>query len=158
MRHGSGAIALALADERPDLDVTGSDVDEGALAVARANAARLGLIVAWRRADLLEGLADAHDAIVANLPYVARDAFAALEPEVARHEPRLALDGGAGGLELLGRLIAQAGERARVRTLILEHGDEQADAVASACAAAGFTALERRRDLAGLPRAVRARR
>jgi release factor glutamine methyltransferase len=155
---GSGAIALALADERPDLKVTGSDVDEGALAVARANSARLGLSVAWRQADLLDGLPDAYDAIVANVPYVAREAFGSLEPEVARHEPRLALDGGPEGLEVLDRLIAQAGERGRVRTLILEHGDEQADAVAVACAAGGFAELELLHDLAGLPRAVRARR
>ena len=155
---GSGAIALALADERPDLSVTGSDLDEGALAVARANAAGLALSVAWRQADLLEGLPDGYDAIVANVPYVAREAFRSLEPEVARHEPRLALDGGPGGLDVLEALIAQAGTRGRVRTLILEHGDEQADAVAGACAAAGFAELELRSDLAGLPRAVRARR
>ncbi len=155
---GSGAIALALADERGDLALTGSDVDEGALAVAAANAARLGLAVDWLRADLLDGVPDEHDAIVANLPYVERGAFGSLAPEVARHEPRLALDGGLSGLDLLEALIGQAAGRARVRTLILEHGDAQADAVARACAAAGFTALERRRDLAGLPRAVRARR
>ena len=155
---GSGAIALALADERPDLMLTGSDVDEGALTLARANAARLGLAVDWRRADLLDRVPDAHDAIVANLPYVEREAFGSLAPEVARHEPRLALDGGPGGLDLLAALIAQAAGRTRVRTLILEHGDEQADAVAGACAVAGFTEVERRRDLAGLPRAVRARR
>ena len=155
---GSGAIALALADERPDLSLTGSDVDEGALAVARANAIRLALSVEWRQADLLEGLPDAYDAIVANVPYVGREAFAALEPEVTRHEPRLALDGGPGGLDVLAALIAQAGTRGRVRTVILEHGHEQADAVAGACAAAGFKELELRHDLAGLPRAVRARR
>ena len=114
--------------------------------------------MAWRQADLLEGLPDAYEAIVANVPYVAREAFPSLEPEVSRHEPRLALDGGPGGLGVLSALIAQAGSRDGVRTLILEHGDEQADAVAGACAAAGFTELELRRDLAGLPRAVRARR
>lgn len=155
---GSGAIALALADERPDLSVSGSEVDEGALAVARANSARLGLSVQWLRADLLDGLPDAYDAIVANVPYVAREVFPTLEPEVARHEPRLALDGGPGGLDVLARLIAQAGGRRRAHTLILEHGDDQAQAVADACAAAGFTEVELRHDLAGLPRAVRARR
>ena len=155
---GSGAIALALADERPDLSVTGSDIDEGALAVARENSSRLASSVAWLCADLLDGLPDAHDAIVANVPYVAREAFPSLEPEIARHEPRLALDGGPDGLDVLARLIAQAGARGRVRTLILEHGDEQAQAVAGACVAAGFLDVELRADLAGLPRAVRARR
>jgi release factor glutamine methyltransferase len=155
---GSGAIALALADERPDLSLSGSDLDEGALAVARANSARLRLSVVWRRADLLDGLPDEYDAIVANVPYVAREAFPSLEPEVTHHEPRLALDGGPGGLEVLVRLIVQAGGRGRVRTLILEHGDDQAPAVAGACAAAGFPDVELRHDLAGLARAVRARR
>ena len=77
---GSGAIALALADERPDLRLSGSDVDEGALAVARANGARLRLAVDWRLADLLDGLPDAYDAIVANAPYVERAAFAGSNP------------------------------------------------------------------------------
>jgi release factor glutamine methyltransferase len=154
---GSGAIALALADERPDLELSGSDVDAGALAVARANGERLGLAVGWHLADLLDGLDDRFDAIVANPPYVERDVLPALEPEVARHEPRRALDGGADGLDLLRRLIAAAGG-ARASELILEHGASHQDAVVAACAAAGFREVERHSDLAGIPRAVRARR
>jgi release factor glutamine methyltransferase len=154
---GSGAIALALADERPDLELAGSDVDPDALAVARANGERLGLNVRWCRADLLDGLPDEFDAIVANPPYVERDVLATLEPEVARHEPRRALDGGADGLTLLRCLIAEAGAT-RAGTLILEHGAAQGDAVAAACADAGFGQIERHRDLAMIERAVRARR
>jgi release factor glutamine methyltransferase len=154
---GSGAIALALADERPDLALTGSDVDPGALAVARANGERLGLAVSWRLADLLDGLGDRYDAIVANPPYVERDVLATLQPEVSRHEPRRALDGGADGLALLRRLIAQAAASGG-ELLILEHGAGQGDAVAAACADAGFREVERHRDLAGLERAIRARR
>jgi release factor glutamine methyltransferase len=154
---GSGAVALALADERPDLDVTGSDLDAGALAVAAANAARLGLAVRFERADLLEGLPDRFDAIVANPPYVESRAIPALAAEIARHEPRLALDGGPGGLDVLARLIAQA-STGRAATLILEHGDGQAEAVERLARAGGFERVDRHRDLAGLPRAIVARR
>jgi len=154
---GSGAIALALADERPDLRVSGSDVDERALAVAAANGARLRLEVSWSRADLLEGLPDAHDAIVANPPYVETAAIDALAPEIAHHEPHGALDGGPGGLDVIDRLVAQAARRS-ARTLILEHGDGQADAVERLCRDAGFDHVARRRDLAGIERAVRATR
>ncbi|MGH2849622.1 MAG: N5-glutamine methyltransferase family protein, partial [Solirubrobacteraceae bacterium] len=95
---GSGAVALALADERGDLELAGSDIDPDALAVARANGERLGRTVRWWGADLLDGLGDEFDAIVANPPYVERDVLSTLEPEVARHEPRQALDGGPDGL------------------------------------------------------------
>jgi release factor glutamine methyltransferase len=154
---GGGAIALALADERPDLRLTGSDIDEAALVVAAANARRLGLRVDWIPADLLEALPDAYDAIVANPPYVETAAIDALAPEIARHEPRRALDGGVNGLEQIERLIGQAAARS-VHTLILEHGDGQADAVERRCRAAGFADVTRHRDLAGLERVVRARR
>jgi release factor glutamine methyltransferase len=154
---GSGAVALALADERPDLRLTGSDVDDAALAVAAANARRLRLDVDWRGADLLAGLPDAFDAIVANPPYVPSAAIDALAPEIAHHEPRRALDGGASGLEPIERLIGEAAARS-ASELILEHGDDQGDAVAALCRAAGFTDVARHRDLAGADRAVRARR
>ena len=154
---GSGAIALALADERPDLRVAGSDVDAAALTVAAANARSLALEVRWHQADLLDGLPDAYDAIVANPPYVRTAGIDALVPEIARHEPRRALDGGAGGLDVIERLIGQAGNGGAA-TLILEHGDGQADAVAALCGAAGFADVSRHRDLAGIERAVAARR
>jgi release factor glutamine methyltransferase len=155
---GSGAVALALKDERDDLQVSGSDLSDAALAVARANGERLGLVVAWQRADLMEGLAGSFDAILANPPYVPTGIIATLEPEVARHEPALALDGGNDGLELIRRLVAQAA-RAEIKLLAIEHGgDGQADAAARLCEEAGFGAIERRRDLAGHERVVLARR
>jgi release factor glutamine methyltransferase len=155
---GSGAVALALKDERGDLAVSGSDLDRGALEVAAANSQRLGLEIEWLQADLLERFqAGRFDAVVANPPYVASDEIAALEPEVSRHEPRLALDGGSDGLATLARLIAQAGA-AGVGTLILEHGEGQADAVHALCEAAGYSSCERHRDLAGIERALLARR
>ena len=113
--------------------------------------------MAWARADLLEGLPDAHDAIVANPPYVESAQIERLEPEIARHEPRLALDGGPDGLDALRRLIAQA-SRTSAATLILEHGEGQEDAVAALCRAGGFASVTSHRDLAQVARAVLARR
>ena len=101
---GSGAVALALADERSDLDITGSDVSAAALDVARANGERLGARVRWRHAD---GLPDGEwDAVVANLPYV--ETGAALAPEIARHEPPGALFAGEDGLDVIRRVVDQA--------------------------------------------------
>jgi release factor glutamine methyltransferase len=154
---GSGAVALALADERPDLRLWGSDIDAGALAVARGNAERLGLSVTWQLADLLDGLHEPFEAIVANPPYVQSAVIAALEPEVARHEPRLALDGGADGLAVLSRLIEQASQTV-AQVLILEHGEGQDATLADRCRAAGYPGVHHHRDLAGIARVVVARR
>ncbi len=151
---GSGAIALALKDERPDLQVSGSDLSAPALEVARANAQRLRLDVEWIEADLLDGVDRGFDAILANPPYVPRATIVTLEPEIARHEPRLALDGGEDGLDLVRRLIAQA---AATPLLALEVGERQADAVVALLAGAGFSAVERLTDLAGIERVVVAR-
>ena len=107
---GSGAVALALKDERPDLQLSGSDISEDALGVARANGQRLGLEVDWIRSDLLESVDRGFDAILANPPYVPRATIATLEPEIVRHEPRLALDGGEDGLDLV-RRADRAGRR-----------------------------------------------
>ncbi|HEX2702891.1 MAG TPA: peptide chain release factor N(5)-glutamine methyltransferase [Solirubrobacteraceae bacterium] len=155
---GAGAVALALKDERGDLSVTGSDVSDAALAVARANGERLGLDVAWRRGDLLDGLGGGFDAILANPPYIPTSVIATLEPEVSRHEPGLALDGGDDGLAVIRALATQAA-RTEVRLLAIEHGgDGQAEAVARLCEEAGFSSVERRRDLAGHERVIVARR
>jgi release factor glutamine methyltransferase len=154
---GSGAVALALADERPDLLVTGTDISPAALAVARGNGTRLGLAVDWKQADLLAGLSGPWDAILANLPYVPTRVLAGLEPEVARHEPRLALDGGPDGLDLVRRLIDQA-SAAAVPVLGLEIGDDQAPEVQRLLTDAGFARVDRRRDLAGVERVLVGRR
>ncbi|HVW16712.1 MAG TPA: peptide chain release factor N(5)-glutamine methyltransferase [Solirubrobacteraceae bacterium] len=145
---GSGAIALALKDERPDLDVIGSDVSADALAVARANGERLGLDVSWRQVDLVpEGLDPPADVVASNPPYV-RDGDE-LMPDVARHEPPLALYGGADGLDVIRRLLA-----ARPPLLVLEVGEGQARAVAALAERAGFAGGEVLRDLAGIERVV----
>ncbi len=120
---GSGAVALALLDERPDLRVTASDISPDAVAVARANAVRLGLPLEPSVAD---GLPPGDfDLVLANLPYVSDGDWATLAPEITRYEPRGALTSGPDGLDAIRALVAQApgGQR-----LALEHGSEQGPA------------------------------
>jgi release factor glutamine methyltransferase len=151
---GSGAIALALAQERADLVVWASDVSEAALALARANGRRLGLDVRWLQADLLDGVPEELDAVVANLPYVADGERDGLAPEVVRHEPPGALFAGADGLDAMRALLAQLGRRPRVVSVVLEVGAGQAHAVAALLRQAGFDAIARERDLAGIERVL----
>jgi release factor glutamine methyltransferase len=147
---GSGAIALALKDERPDLDVTATDVSEDALAVARANAQRLGLDVTFAHADLLAGVGD-FDAVVSNPPYV--EDGAELAPEIVRHEPALALRAGPAGLDVL-RALVPAAAAMSAQLLAVEVGAGQAAAVAELASESGFTATGTRADLAGIDRVV----
>jgi release factor glutamine methyltransferase len=151
---GSGAVALALKDERPDLDVVATDVSADALAVARANAARLGLEVAFAHADLLDGVEGPFDAVLSNPPYVAEGD--PLPPDVARHEPRAALLAGPDGLDVLRRLVPQAAAAAPL--VLVEVGAGQAGAVEALLRDAGLADTARVRDLAGIERVVRGRR
>jgi release factor glutamine methyltransferase len=148
---GSGAVALALKDERPDLEVVGTDISVDAVAVARANAARLGLDVRFVVADLLDERR--HDAVLANLPYVSQDVQ--LRPEIARYEPAGALYAGADGLDVIRRLVATLGG---VPFVALEVGFDQAEPVAALLADAGYSSVERLRDLAGHERVIVGRR
>ena len=136
---GSGAVALALADERPDLRVTGADVSADALAVARANGERLGLRVEWVLADGVP--AGEWDGVVANLPYVAEGE--SLAPEITRHEPRGALFAGADGLDALRSVVAQL----LAPWVALEHGAAQGEAVRGLLGA--FEDVATHQDLAG---------
>jgi release factor glutamine methyltransferase len=151
---GSGAIALALKDERADLRLTGSDLSEDALALARANGERLGLAVDWLQADLLTGVPDEFDAILSNPPYVAESDRGSLPPEILRHEPPEALFAGPDGLDTIRALLAQVGVRDRVRTVALELGAGQAPAVLELLRDAGFPSVRAERDLAGTERVV----
>jgi release factor glutamine methyltransferase len=151
---GSGAVALALKDERPDLRVCASDLSVGALELARANGARLGLDVCWLHADLLVGVPDELDVVLSNPPYVRDGERATLAPEIVRHEPAAALFGGPDGLDVIRSLVGQAGERASVRTLALEIGAGQARAVCELMRAAGFTTVRAELDLARIERVV----
>lgn len=146
---GSGAVALAVAKERADAAVTATDVSPEALAVARRNAARLGLRnLRFFAGDWYAPLGTARfDAIAANPPYVAADdpALAALV-----HEPRLALAAGPGGLASLAAVTAGAAAHlAAGGRLLLEHGTGQGDAVRALLRSAGFGDVQTRRDLAG---------
>ncbi len=152
---GSGAVALALASERPDLRVLATDVSADALAVARANAERLGLgAVVFAQGDLLAALGEV-DAVLSNPPYVADGERAELPPEIAQHEPPGALFAGADGLDVIRRLVERA---ATATTLAVEVGAGQADAVARLAREVGFTTVATRPDLAGIDRVVVARR
>jgi release factor glutamine methyltransferase len=154
---GSGAIALALKHERPDLVVSASDVSPDALAVARANAARLGLDVTFSQGDLLDGVDPHVDVIVSNPPYVEDGDRATLAPEVVRHEPGLALFAGADGLRTIRPLLSQAAATDAER-VALEVGAGQAPRVRALVAAAGFPDVETVTDLAGHERVVLGRR
>jgi release factor glutamine methyltransferase len=150
---GSGAVALALKDERPDLDVWGIDLSEDAVAVARDNALRLGLDASFLVADLLDGIDVAFDAVLANLPYVLDGSQ--LPPEISRYEPASALFAGADGLDVIRRLV---GMLAQVQMVALEVGLHQAEAVQALLWGVGFRVVERLGDLAGHERVVVGRR
>jgi len=122
---GSGAVALALREERPDLRVSASDLSPAALELARANAERLGLELELSPADGLPGGLDC-DLVLANLPYVAEREWAGLEPEIRRWEPRPALVAGVDGLDAIRALVGQSPGGMR---LALEHAPHQAGAV-----------------------------
>jgi release factor glutamine methyltransferase len=143
---GSGAIALALKSERPDLDVVGTDISADALEVARGNAARLALEVEFVEGDLRAGLVA--DAVVSNPPYVA--AGDRLPADVG-HEPRGALYGGPDGLDVIRRLVREA---SGVPFIAVEVGAGQAGDVAVLMRAGGWPQVETVRDLAGHERVV----
>ena len=146
---GSGAIALALADERPDLEVVGTESSPAALAVARANADRLGLEVEFVECDLLEGVSGPIDAVVSNPPYVRSGAR--LERELD-YEPFEALYAGPTGLEVYRRLVPAV---SGIPFVAFEVGMGQALDVA---ALLGEFTTEVVHDLAGIARVVVGRR
>lgn len=141
---GSGAVALALLDERPDLRVSASDASPGAVEVARANAALLGLALEPAVERGLPADGAGWDLVLANLPYVREDEWERLQPEIVRHEPRGALVAGADGLDAIRELVAEAPAGT---PLTLEHAPAQAAAVRSLLRDAST-----RRDLAGRER------
>jgi release factor glutamine methyltransferase len=127
---GSGAIAVTLACEFEDVQVLASDRSRHALKVATSNAVRHGVRdrVCPLQSDLMSSARGELDAVVANLPYIPSADIAGLSPEVSLYEPRLALDGGADGLDLIRRLCSQASRvLADGGWLLLEVGDGQAD-------------------------------
>jgi release factor glutamine methyltransferase len=158
---GSGCIILALASELPNAQLFGTDISPAALAVAKRNAARLGLAarVQFVEADLLSYFLQgdslgAFDFVVSNPPYVSNDEINMVQREVRDYEPRLAWGGLEGGNEIYRRLFAQALQVLRPGgSVVVEIGYNKRDAVA-ALLGAGWSDIEVCPDLAGIPRVV----
>lgn len=159
---GSGCVAIAFAKERPTWLVTGSDLSEPALEVARKNALKLGAIwnIDFRASDLFAALPNEprFDLVTANVPYIPDDEVPTLVADIKNHEPHLALCGGPDGLAILRRLVKAApGWLAPGGMLALEVGAGQAERVAKGLVAYGFADVERERDYAGIERVVSGR-
>ena len=159
---GSGAIALAVADELEDAKVTAIDTSFDAVRVAQTNSERLGLTdrvdVVLRGPSSLGGGEPGgrhFDLLLANLPYVSEDEWETLEPEIREYEPREALVSGQTGLEAIEVLAEELfGLAPRPTVVALEIGAEQADEVSKLIRAAGYEEVEVRSDLSGHDRVV----
>ncbi len=147
---GSGAIALAIARERPDAVVTATDISTAALEVAVQNAARYELDIIWLSGNWYAPVAGEFELIVSNPPYIAEDDT---HLSALGGEPRLALVSGSDGLSALRALIAGAKHHLRADgCLLVEHGFDQARAVSQLFAAQRFRGITTVADLAGQPR------
>ncbi|MBR0692153.1 peptide chain release factor N(5)-glutamine methyltransferase [Bradyrhizobium lablabi] len=159
---GSGAILLALLSELPTAQGVGTDISTEALRTARENAAQLQLSdrATFVVCNYASGLEGPFDLIVSNPPYIRSGDIAGLATEVRDHDPRAALDGGADGLDAYRTLISQSARLlAPDGSLVVEAGHGQSDEIEALMTAAGLTTTEPpRADLAGIPRAVSARR
>ena len=147
---GSGILSMALARKFPELEIVAVDVSPAALVMAKRNCEGCGNI-RHVESDLLEdkALPERFQMIVANLPYIPSGQIDGLMREV-RHEPRLALDGGVDGLDVVRRLVAQS--KGRTRYLALELGDGQVEAAKTLCLAAGYALMRILPDLTGQER------
>ena len=157
---GTGCILLTLLAELPRARGIGTDKSEGALALAAANAERLGVRsrAGFIAADWLDGIAGKFDLILSNPPYLDEKERRELPGEVALYDPVLALDGGPDGLDAYRRIAAGAARTlAGVGRLIVEIGIAQSEAVAEIFRAAGLQIEAIRPDLSGRPRAIVAR-
>lgn len=154
---GSGAVAIAMARQRPTAQVYASDISADALAVARENALRLGAYnVAFVETDLFAAFAgERFDVITANPPYIPTAELATLMPDVREHEPRLALDGGVDGLSLVRRIVEDAPSHLEESGLLaMEIGAGEAPATVALFEARGFTDVRVHRDIARIERVV----
>ncbi len=160
---GSGCVAVAIAKNALDRQVTATDIGADAVALAKENVARHGLEIDVRQGDLFaalpEDIAKPFDAIVANPPYVEDGEWDTLSPVIRKHEDPNALLAGADGLAFIRRIIAEAPSHLRPGGLLaMEVGETQAETVLALLAEAGFRDGGFRRDLAGIPRVVHALR
>lgn len=155
---GTGAVALAIADEVADCEVVATDTSAEALALARHNAHRLGL---GDRIELMEGSVPdgAFDLVVANLPYVTESEWTALAPEITLYEPRSALVGGDDGLGVIDAALAEvgppeSGARCETPAVALEIGEGQTEEAQKRVRDRGYGSTSVRPDLAGIERVV----
>ena len=159
---GTGCILITLLAELPEACGVGTDISAEALTVAATNAQRLGVAkrASFMASDWVDGIAGKFHLIVSNPPYIPSAEIAALAEEVARHDPRLALDGGPDGLDAYRRFATRAGQiLAPNGRILVEIGCEQAEAVVEILNQAGLGLDGTRavkRDLAGRPRVVMA--
>jgi release factor glutamine methyltransferase len=158
---GSGALLLALLSELENATGVGTDISIAAIEVAHGNAERnkLDMRARFVCCNLADGVSGPFDLVVSNPPYIARAEIATLEPEVRNYDPELALDGGADGLDFyraiareVPRILAPGGH------LVVELGAGQEAPVASLFETAGLTDVHARADLAGVPRALSAKK
>jgi release factor glutamine methyltransferase len=160
---GSGAILIAVLMELPDAIGVGTDIDTAALQIAQRNAERADVAprAEFQQADWLTGLTGTFDIVVSNPPYIPSADIPALEPEVSRFDPRVALDGGADGLDAYRAILSNAGGSLRPGGwIVFEVGNEQAANVMALCRHYGFGNDENPRvwlDLGGRVRCVAAR-
>ena len=154
---GTGAVGLAILSERPQAKLFATDISDAALHCTKANVEALGINdrVAVLKGSLLEPVPESRpiDIVVSNPPYIPTAEIDGLSPEIAKHEPRLALDGGTDGLDVYRQLIPQAASRARTAVLV-EHGDGQHDAIAELMRSAGLRDISEHKDLTGTVRVV----
>jgi release factor glutamine methyltransferase len=161
---GSGCVGVTLKLERPTISLDATDVSEGALAVARDNAQRLGAVwgCSFRHGDLFAPLRDAkgapihrYELVVANPPYIPHDEIATLQRDIRDHEPHLALDGGADGLDVVRRIVDEAPDfLVKGGALAMEIGAGQAADVAAMLEKRGFSDVRRTKDYGGHERVV----
>jgi len=157
---GSGAIAIALATQLPNAAITGVDISDPALAIARDNAKRNGVAIRFLQGDLLAPVAgERFEIIISNPPYVPDTDRALIAVEVREHEPHVALFGGPDGLDIYRRLIPAA-HSALVPGgyLAFEFGFSQMPDIESLLKSAGFQNIEITHDLQGIPRVASAQR
>ncbi|KQC10042.1 MAG: hypothetical protein APR62_02230 [Smithella sp. SDB] len=159
---GSGAIAIALADELPKTNITATDISEAALKLAQRNAENLGFKerIAFRQGDLFEPVNDTFDIIVCNPPYISTGDYETLSSGVKNYEPAIALLAGKDGTEFYERLIYQAKNYLEKNGwLLMEIGAKQEQGIYKIIGQSGFyESVETRKDYAGWPRVVKARR
>ena len=157
---GSSAVLLAILKERPNAYGIGTDISQAALKIAERNAARNGLDgrTGFRETRWADGLKDGDfDLAVSNPPYIATSVIAGLEPEVRDHDPALALDGGADGLDAYRVLLPELFRVLKPGApMAVEIGFDQAAPVSALASGAGFTGMAVRRDLGGNDRVVSA--